>query len=268
MSTPSHSIHPPAPPAEAWDPGLEFARARELHRAGSLEAAEQACERVLAAAPGHAEALHFKGLSEHQHGRDAQAIELIRAAIALNGQESGWHNHLGNALLLNGQKNAAAEAYEQALRLAPERADMHNNLGVLRDEQGRSEEAESALRRAIALAPDSAEAHANLGRLLLRPARTDEALGCLDEALRVKPDLVMARPWLGMVYRSLGRLDEAAQVYRGWLEQDFGDPTALHHLAGCSGEADEAQARQAYGKPVEGWVVSCKKEAPRSSSGD
>ena len=246
MSHPSHSIDPATPLAEAPDLELEFARARELHNAGSLDEAEQAYGRILAAVPDHAEALHFQGLAVHQRGDHARAIELIRAAIALNGEQFGWYSNLGNVLLLSGQKDAAAEAYEQAMRLAPERADIHNNLGVLQGDQGRLEEAESTLRRAVALDPDKAEVHANLGRVLLRLARNDEALGCLDEALRLNPDLMMARPMLGLVYRRLGRLDAAAQVYRDWLARDPGDPTALHHLAGCSGEAVPERAADAY----------------------
>jgi predicted TPR repeat methyltransferase len=246
MSHPSHSIDAATPLAEAPDIELEFARAWELHNAGSLDDAEQAYARILAVVPDHAEALHFQGLAVHQRGDPARAIELIRAAIALNGQQFGWYSNLGNLLQLSGQKDAAAEAYEQAMRLAPERADIHNNLGVLQGDRGRLEEAESTLRRAVALDPDKAEVHANLGRVLLRLARNDEALGCLTEALRLNPDLMMARPMLGLVYRRLGRLDAAAQVYRDWLARDPGDPTALHHLAGCSGEAVPERAADAY----------------------
>ncbi|NDZ13091.1 tetratricopeptide repeat protein [Variovorax sp. WS11] len=246
MSHPSHSIDPATPLAEAPDLELEFAQARELHNAGSLDEAERAYGRILAVVPDHAEALHFQGLAVHQRGDHARAIELIRAAIALNGEQFGWYSNLGNVLLLSGQKDAAAKAFEQALQLAPERADIHNNLGVLRGEQERFEDAESALRRAIALDPASAEAHANLGRVLLRLVRNDEARRCLEEALRLKPDLAIARPLLAMVYRRLGQLDAAAQVYRDWLARDPGDPTALHHLAGCSGEAVPERAADAY----------------------
>ena len=246
MSHPSHSIDATTRLAEACDPELEFARARELHDAGSLDEAEQAYGRILAAMPDHAEALHFQGLAVHQRGDHARAIELIRAAIALNGAQFGWYSNLGNVLLLSGHKDAAAEAYEQAMRLAPERADVHNNLGVLLGDRGQLEKAESTLRRAVALEPDKAEVHANLGRVLLRLARNDEARDCLDEALRLNPELTAARPMLGLVYRRLGQLDAAAQVYRDWLERVPGDPTALHHLAGCSGEAVPARAADAY----------------------
>jgi predicted TPR repeat methyltransferase len=251
MSNLSHSIDPSPSPADA--PALEWVLARTLHEAGKFDEAEQSYDRVLAAVPDHADALHFKGLAAHQRGDHARAITLIRAAIAMDGQHFGWYSNLGNVLLLDEQPDAAGEAYEQALRLAPERADVHNNLGVFLDERGRFEEAEATLRRALALAPDRAEIHANLGRVLLRLARNDEALACLKEALRLNTEQTTARPLLGMIYpqlgmlyRRLGRLDAAAQVYRDWLARDPGEPTALHHLAGCSGEAVPERAADAY----------------------
>lgn len=246
MSNLSHPIVPPAPPSEAPDPALEWTRARELHGAGRFDEAEQGYDRFLAAVPDHAEALHFKGLAAHQRGDHARAITLIRAAIAHDSGQFGWYINLGNVLLLAEQADAAGEAYELALRLAPDRADVHNNLGVFQGEGGRLAEAESTLRRALALDPDKAEIHANLGRVLLRLARNDEALACVNEALRLNPDLMLVRPLLGMIYRRLGRLDAAAQVYRDWLARDPDDPTALHHLAGCSGEAVPQRAADAY----------------------
>lgn len=246
MSNLSHPIVQLTPAAEAFDPALAWSRARAQHEAGRFEEAEQGYDRILSAAPDHAEALHFKGLAAHQRGDHARAITLMRAAIALDGRHFGWYINLGNVLLLADQAEAAGEAYEQALRLAPERADIHNNLGVFQNERGRLGEAESTLRRALALDPDKAEIHANLGRVLLRLSRNEEARNCLDEALRLDPELTMARPLLGLIYRRLGRPDAAAQVYRDWLARDPGDPTARHHLAGCSGEAVPQRAADAY----------------------
>ncbi|GAA4349806.1 tetratricopeptide repeat protein [Variovorax defluvii] len=241
MSNPSHSS------TEAWDPDLALARAVQLHNAGRIEEAEPVYDRILEALPDHAETLHFKGLAVHQRGRHAEAIALIRAAIALNGEQFGWHCNLGNVLLMAGQADAAADAYEQALRLAPPGyADIHNNLGVLLHEQRRFEKAEFALRRALELDPFRSEVHANLGRLLLSLGRLDEAQRCLEEALRLNPDLLAAYPLLALVHRRSGRLAEAARVFRDCLAQAPGDPIALHHLAACAGEAAPERAADAY----------------------
>lgn len=221
-----------------------------IHRAGGLDDAELLYGRILEVAPQQADATHFMGVLQHQRGRSAQAVELIRRSIALNPDVPDWHNNLGNVLLETGGVDAAADAYEEALRLAPERADIRNNLGVLRREQGRTEEAEAAYRQAIALDPKSAEAHTNLGRLLHAVGRDDEAMRSFCEALLLKPGHAPARDALGLAYYTLGRFEEAAQVYRDWLKDEPDNPAARHHLAAYSGEAVPARAADDYVETV------------------
>jgi len=221
-----------------------------MHRANGLDDAEKIYTRILAAAPDHADALHFLGVLQHQRGRSEQALGAIRRSIALNDAVPDWHNNLGNVLLETGQVDAAADAYEQAVRLAPERADIHNNLGVLRREQQRPAESEAAYRRAIALDARYADAHTNLGRLLNGLGRSDEALTAFCEALVLNPIHVKARHALGMAYQVLGQVDNAAQVYRDWLKEEPDSPEALHHLAACAGGAVPDRAPDAYVEKV------------------
>ena len=221
-----------------------------MHRANGLDDAEKIYQRILEAAPDHADALHFMGVLQHQRGRSAQAIDSIRRSIAENGAVADWHSNLGNVLLETGQVDAAAHAYEQALLLAPERADIHNNLGVLLRRQQRDDEAEAAYRRAIAIDPANADAHTNLGRLLNAQGRNEEALAIFCEALVLDPKHVKARHALGMAYQILGRIEQAVQVYRDWLADEPGNPEALHHLAACTGVGVPDRAPDDYVQKV------------------
>lgn len=227
-----------------------LALALMLHRAGGLDDAGTLYDRILAVAPEHADALHFKGVLTHQRGDSEAAVALIRRSIALDGRLPDWHNNLGNVLLETGRVDEAAEAYESAVRLDPERADVHNNLGVLRREQRRPAEAEAAYRRALALDPQSADVHTNLGSLLNAQGRSEEALACYCEALVLKPRHAIARRALGFAYYTLGRVSEAVEVYRAWLEDEPDNPEALHHLAACSGEGVPQRASDAYVESV------------------
>jgi predicted TPR repeat methyltransferase len=239
-----------APVAAELGPAQALALAVKLHRAGGFDDAEKLYQRILDVAPANADALHFKGVLEHQRGRSEQALDLIRRSIELNGTVPDWHNNFGNVLLETGRVDAAAEAYEQAARLGPDRADIHNNLGVLRREQRRPEESEAAYRRAIELDPRYADAHTNLGSLLNGIGRSEEALACYCQALLLKPRHVLARQLLGMAYYTLGRIDDAVQVYRNWLEDEPDSPEALHHLAACSGDGVPKRAANAYVEKV------------------
>ncbi|WP_218511480.1 tetratricopeptide repeat protein [Variovorax sp. dw_308] len=226
------------------DDALKLAVA--MHCANGLDDAEKVYGRILAVAPDHADALHFMGVLRHQRGRSDQALALIRRSLALNAGVPDWHNNLGNVLLETGHLDEAAAAYEEAVRLGPDRADIHNNLGVLRRAQGRVEDSEAAYRRAIELDPKYIDAHTNLGVLLQNLLRSQEALQALSKALEMKPLYGRTRQALGMAYYMLGRFDDAAQVYRDWLKDEPGNPEAVHHLAGCSGQAVPERATDSY----------------------
>jgi Tfp pilus assembly protein PilF len=49
-----------------------------LHRHGQLVEAQEVYDHILAAAPDHADALHFRGVLAHQLGEREQALELVR----------------------------------------------------------------------------------------------------------------------------------------------------------------------------------------------
>ena len=54
------------------------------HRAGRLAEAETIYRQILAVDAQHADSLHLLGMLEHQRGHHDIAIEMIRAAIAVN----------------------------------------------------------------------------------------------------------------------------------------------------------------------------------------
>jgi predicted TPR repeat methyltransferase len=217
-----------------------------VHRRGGLDDAQTLYERILKAAPGHADALHFLGVLLHQRGRSERALELIRRSIAVNSAVPDWHNNAGNVLLEMGRVDEAAQAYEEAARLAPDRADIQNNLGALRRHQQRPVEAEAAYRRAIELDPKYADAYTNLGSLLDVLGRKNEALAAYCEALVLMPRHSQARKLLGVAYYTLGRLDEAARVYREWMDEEPANPVPRHYLAACTGEDVPRRADDGY----------------------
>ena len=60
-----------------------FCLALEKHQQGFPDQAAQLDLKVLSREPEHADALHLLGVVAHQRGRHAQAIGLIRQALAL-----------------------------------------------------------------------------------------------------------------------------------------------------------------------------------------
>ncbi len=219
----------------------------ELHRSGQLAGAERVYRASLAHEPENADALHLLGVLRHQQGDHAQAIELIRKAIALRPSVPAFHANLAEAYRAGGQLDRAAgscrmalrlwpdypealgnlglalqglgrreeavEKFRHALRLQPNAAGIHNGLGTVLRELGRFDEALEAFRQAVAHDPNLAMAHSNLGQLLLDRGRAEEALPHCQEAVRLQPDLAAGHNNLGNVLRTLDRFVEARDAY-------------------------------------------------------
>lgn len=169
-----------------------------LHRAGKLVAAEEIYRRILTGEPGNSDALHFLGLIAHQLGRNEEAVDRIRKAIALRPSALYWYN-LGHVHLARKDSTAAEVAFARTVELAPTHAEALFQLGLLRlagDDLG---DAEECFRSAIAAKPDLVEACINLALLLQRAGDCEGAIAQLDEARRVRADSPEVHNALGIV---------------------------------------------------------------------
>ncbi len=72
-----------------------LADAMARHEAGNLAAAEALYRDLLMANSKHADALHMLGLLHYQTERAAEAIDLIREAIANDPETPWYHSNLG-----------------------------------------------------------------------------------------------------------------------------------------------------------------------------
>ena len=136
--------------------------------------------------------------------------------------------------------DAAIDAYRRAIAIDPRHANAHSNLGVLLRATGKPSEAEAAYRTAIRLDPDHIDAYTNLGILLNGLNRTEEAAACYCKVITLRPKHREARRLLALAHCTLGEIGEAVKIFDEWLEEEPGDPIALHmlrglHRSGCAG---------------------------------
>lgn len=223
-----------------------LSRAHAHWNAGQADQAEQFCQRVLAAWPGQADALHLLGLMAHAYGNLDLAIAHLRQAcmaprapavyssnlaemyrqkgLLAEGEEAarravamdpalvaGWNN-LGILLQEAGRFDASLGCLERVIALQPDWADAHNNLANTARRLGRMDRAESHYRHALALNPGYAEAHSNLAFLLSTQGRHDEAAGHAQQAIELNPRLVDAYLNLAEVEISRHRHDAALRA--------------------------------------------------------
>lgn len=206
-----------------------------LHEQGYLEAASELYERVLAAEPDHADALHLHGLSLHQQGRHDDALVLLGRAVARAPANADARNNLGNMLLGAGRLAEAEAEYRAVLELRPDFAGAHANLGVTLRRRGDAPGAEVAFRRALALDPGHGAAYHNLGSLMRDAGRTGEALTAYQKALALMPYDGESYRRVGATLYTLGRVSDAREIYERWLALEPGSAVARHMVAACSG---------------------------------
>jgi len=230
---------------------VKLSEALAAHRAGRFEEAEKAYTEILKSNPRHFDSMHMLGVVCLQTGRTERGVELIRAAITINGSIAEAHGHLGNGLRHLKLLNDALTSYDQAVALRPDFADAFYNRGIVLWELGRPEDALASYDRAIALKPgyatalnSRADARQSLGRFrealadyesvialmpsaesYFRRANTlielrnfDEAVTSYDHAISLKPDSASAYCNRGIALFELGRLAEALASYDRSIE--------------------------------------------------
>ncbi|MBK3734521.1 glycosyltransferase [Azospirillum brasilense] len=108
-----------------------LAVATEHHRAGRTTEAESLYREVLAASPGHPDALHLLGVIGLQSGRPAEAVDLIGRAVAGDPTSPLLHANLGHALHATGQSRDAALSFARALTLLTNEGEGWGNVSAL-----------------------------------------------------------------------------------------------------------------------------------------
>jgi len=217
-----------------------------LQKNQQFSEAQQLYRLVLEKSPDHPRALHYAGVLAHQQGRNDEAIALIRRSLALVPGEADWHSNLGIVLQSADEVDLAIASYQRAIAVDPGHANAHSNLGVLLRATGQVVEAEAAYRAAIRLDPAHVDAYTNLGILLNGLKRTEEAAACYSRVVTLQPKHREARKLLALAHSTLGEIDEAVTIYREWLEEEPGDPIALHMLAACTGQRVPERASNAF----------------------
>lgn len=112
---------------------------------------------------------------DDEEGRQAEAEEAYRRAVATDpALGSAWTN-LGNLLHRRGDNEGARECYERAIEIEPDQPEGRFNLANLLDEAGESEMAIAEYGRVLRMAPDFADAHYNLAMTLERIGAAEQA---------------------------------------------------------------------------------------------
>ena len=187
------------------------------HAEGRLEAAREAYQRALAAAPDHPEAWFLMGTALLQLGQPQEAAAGLERAARVLRNHPGVQGNLAQAYFVLRRFDDAYRAFSRASRLDPAQVTFQIGAANSVAMQGRLGDAESLLRGIAARHSRQALPWFNLGNVLRDQQRLPEALDCYARALEVEPGRPDARNNLGSVLHASYRFDEAEQAYRSCL---------------------------------------------------
>jgi len=163
---------------EAW---LRLAQSYEA--AGRARAAVSAYRRVIGLVDGDDPALSAALFRvAMQAGDGPMAVEAARKLLASRPGHEGFMA-LGEALLLNGEADAAILEYQKAVALAPASVAAHVALGSAYARLGRAEAAAERFLRAVELEPGNPIHYRSLARLYEGQGRLDLAIVALRDGL-------------------------------------------------------------------------------------
>jgi len=228
--------------------------------AGQASAAEQYCQRVLAAWPDHPDALHLLGVMAHAYGNLDLAIEHLRKACRTPRAPAVYFSNLAEMCRQRGLLTEGEAAGQRAVALDPTQAAAWNNLGILQQEVGKLEQSVASLERVIALRPDWPEAHNNLANTYKRIGRLERAEIHYHRALTLKPDYAEAHSNHAFLLNALGHYERAAAAARHAIELDPHLVDAYRNLA------DVEISRLRYGEALR-WLDALLAFAPLHPSG-
>lgn len=215
---------PAAPPAGAGDGSARLLHAFELHRAGDVEAAALLYELVLRERPEDVDARHLLGVARRQQGRAAEAVELIRGALARAEHHADAWSNLGNALADLSRFTEAAAAFARAGELRPGNVGAWYGLGLARARLGDLDGAVDAYRRALSVDPGHVPSRHNLANLLIERGRDAEAAAELRRVLSSAPELAEGHYNLARALLRLGDyVGGFAEYAWRWRAQGFPD---------------------------------------------
>ncbi|MHA6820039.1 sulfotransferase [Ralstonia pseudosolanacearum] len=193
-------------------------RAHAHWSAGQAAQAELLCQRVLAAWPGQADALHLLGLMAHAYGHLDLAIAHLRQACLARRAPAAYSSNLAEMYRQKGLLAEAEDAARRAVAMDPALVSGWNNLGIVLQEAGKFAESLDCLERVIVLQPHGAQAHNNLANTLRRLERLERAESHYRRALELDPAYAEAHSNLAFLLSALGRHDEAAAAAQHAIE--------------------------------------------------
>lgn len=164
------------------------------------------------------------GILNWRKGDLEKAHELLQSAIkaAIRLEDNWFEAECYNAMALvkfsQGKNDEAIDAYKQAIAIAPEQIFVWNNLGNLCMKIMRNDEAMLAFQKALQHNAKDPVAWNGLGTVYFRIGYIDDSINAFRKAIEVVPTLANSWVGLGESYATIGRDIDAIASFQKAIE--------------------------------------------------
>jgi tetratricopeptide (TPR) repeat protein len=160
-----------------------------------------------------------------QSGRFEEAVQELKAAIAIRPDYAEAHSTLGTVYKQLKRLPEAAAALREAVRLQPEFAGAYSTLAAVLREQGDTARAAEAAKAAARITKEKTDLQAatfatNEGKSLLEKGDVDKAIAQFEIAIRAQSTYAPAHYHLGMAFRKKGDQKSADAAFARAAELD------------------------------------------------
>lgn len=142
-----------------------------------------------------------------------QAIEVMRAEIAIDSLNPQLHYELANALSETENKDGALLHYDKALLLKPDFKEALVNKGAVLNEMGFVTDAIASFEKALALTPHDTKALVNLGNSFYALQRYDEAVKQYELSVEADSTFGEGYYYIGVAFADAGIFREAVREW-------------------------------------------------------
>ena len=184
-----------------------------------------------------------EAIAAYQQGLSAVERELSGRVSAETISE--LHARLGNACMLRGDLEFAAENYKAALRLAPHLTFCWCNLGNVRLKTGKPHDAVALYVQALTLDPGHWPSRTNLVQALMATQQYPLAKQLLMELLEERPQEAGLHHQLGKLYFEVNELEAAIECFRQAVILNPGDSDSIYWIGGIKQRLGEVGAAEA-----------------------
>jgi len=201
------------------DAGLETLLGAALGGAGRSKEAIEQLRRTAARRPPFPPAIQEFAGQLAKAGQIDEAIAAIESGTALLPANIELQLDLARLYLLRNRRDKARDILVKARDAAPGRPDVFTALGRVLLLEGEFDAAEEAFRHALALRPDDALARADLATCLLEMGKRDAGEANLRQAFRGRPQM-LGRATYALVQSSHGRFFFRQSAFARFLQDE------------------------------------------------